>query len=130
MNKAIITYNGIEIEVEQAVADYLETERRREQAEEKSDKRHLSDKDIERNDLDDFVANRPFDFVDEIANNSEAEYVRQALEALTDTQKRRVYMYFFDNLNCAKIAKNEGVSEKNIRKSIYQSLEKIKYFFM
>jgi len=58
MDKVAITYNGQEIKVDRQIADYLESERKREQAEARRDRRHLSDKDIDHNDLDDFIADK------------------------------------------------------------------------
>jgi len=129
MKKITIIYNGQKIKVSGIVAEYLETERKREQAEARSDRRHLSDKDIGRNDIDDFISDKPADFVDRIVSDSEAEYLRQALKTLTDTQRRRVQMYFFDGFSYVRIAEFEGVSEKNIRKSISESLQKLKKFW-
>ena len=129
MDKVIITYNGQEIQVDKQVADYLETERRREQAEEKSDSRHLSDKDIDRNDLDDFLADKPEDFVERIANASEAETLRRALHLLTDTQRRRVQMYFFDGFTYRQVAEFEGVHFTAVAKSIDRALKQVKKSF-
>ncbi len=129
-NKITITYNGQEIEVDQAIADYLEDEeRRRIQAEEKSDNRHLSDKEIESYDFDSFVADKPADFVEQIANASEAEYLRRALDFLTETQRRRVQMYFFDGFTYEQIAEFENVNVANIWRSIDGALKKLKKFF-
>jgi len=129
MEKANITYNGQEIKVDRQIADYLEYERRREQNQARSDRRHLSDKDIDRNDLDDFIADKPTDFVEEIAKASESETLRRALDSLTDTQRRRVQMYFFDGFSHARIAEFEGVSKAAIGYSINSALEKLKVFF-
>jgi RNA polymerase sigma-70 factor (ECF subfamily) len=129
MEKTIITYNGQEIKVDKAVADYLEIERLREQAEKRSDKRHLSDKDINREDIDSFLSDKPTDFTEQIANDSEAEYLCWAINALTDTQRRRVQMYFFDGFSYARIAEFEGVSKTAVGVSINAALEKLKIFF-
>lgn len=126
MDKVTIIYNGQELKVDRAVADYLEYERRREQNQARSDRRHLSDKDIDRNDIDDFMSDKPADFTERIASESEAETVRQALESLTATQRRRVQMYFFDGFSYARIAEFEGVREASIRESINGALKKLK----
>jgi len=126
MEKATIMYNGQEIKVDKQVADYLEAERKREQNQNRSDRRHLSDKNIGRNDLDNFLADKPTDFVEDLANASEAKTLRHALNCLTDTQRQRVQMYFFDNFTYKKIAELEGISIKNTFKSIQTAVEKLK----
>ena len=128
-NKVTILYNGQEIQVDKQVAEYLEIERKREQAEERRDRRHLSDKDIDRNDLDNFLADRPADFVELIAKASEAETLRRALDCLTDTQRRRVQMYFFDGFTYRQIAEFENANEKSVRESITGALGKLKKSF-
>ena len=129
--RVVILYNGQEIEVDKAVADYLnEEERKREQAEEKRDKRHLSDKSIDRNDIDDFISDKPADFADRIASNSEAAYLRRKMdESLTATQRRRVKMYFFDRFTYEQIAEFENANVANIWRSIDSAVEKLKTFF-
>ena len=47
MNDAVVTYQGQQVSVPKEVADFLEQDRRREQAEAKRDKRHLSKGDLE-----------------------------------------------------------------------------------
>ena len=129
MDKVAITYNGQEIKVDRQIADYLEAERKREQAEARRDRRHLSDKDINRNDLDDFIADKPADFVEEIAKASETETLRRALDCLTDTQRRRVQMYFFDGFSYARIAEFEGVGKTAVSISINTAIGKLRIFF-
>ena len=49
------------------------------------------------------------------------EKLREAISHLTEVQKRRIKMYFFDNLTLEQISKVEGCSVKNIHKSIEQA---------
>ena len=53
----------------------------------------------------------------------------EAMKTLTDVQRRRLYMYYFLDYSERKIAMIEGVSYKQIRKSIEQAKEKIKKIF-
>ena len=129
MDKVTVTYNGQEIQVDQSIADYLETERKRAQAEKKRDARHLSDKEIGRNDIDDFLSDKPDDFVDRMICESEEACLQQALESLTETQRRRVRMYFFDVFTYRQIAEFENANEKSIRESIGAAIKKLKSFF-
>ena len=47
MNDIVVIYNGEQISVSREVADYLEEERKREEAEERQDRRHLSKSEFE-----------------------------------------------------------------------------------
>ena len=48
---------------------------------------------------------------------------------LTDTQFRRVWMYFVDGMTVDEIGAAEGVSHQNISKSIGAAMKKIKKLF-
>ena len=53
----------------------------------------------------------------------------EAMKALTDVQLRRLYMNCFLDYSERKIAMIEGVSYKQVRKSIEQAKKKIKKYF-
>jgi len=52
----------------------------------------------------------------------------QAMSQLTDVQKRRVQMRYFEGLTYAQIAKLEHTSDPAILKSVISALEKMKKF--
>lgn len=54
----------------------------------------------------------------------------EAMKTLTNVQQRRMYMYYFLDYSERKIAMIEGVSYKQIRKSIEQAKKKIKKYFL
>ena len=54
--------------------------------------------------------------------------VREALSVLTETQRDRVYQYFFMGLNYRDIATREGVTSSAVSESINRALEKLKIF--
>lgn len=65
---------------------------------------------------------------DEVEKRERAALVREALLTLTETQLRRTKMHFYDGLTERKIGAIEGVSYKQVRKSIEQSKKKIRTF--
>ena len=70
-----------------------------------------------------FSKEEPEDMViaaDEIAS------IRDSLKVLTEVQRRRLKMYFYDGLSYREIAELEGVSHKNVLKSISEAIEKLK----
>lgn len=55
--------------------------------------------------------------------------VTQIRKHLTDTQFRRVWMYFVDGMTVDEIGAAEGVSHQNISKSIGAAMKKMKKLF-
>ena len=58
-----------------------------------------------------------------------ARKVTQIRKHLTDTQFRRVWMYFVDGMTVDEIGAAEGVSQQNISKSIGAAMKKMKKLF-
>ena len=56
--------------------------------------------------------------------------VSQIRDKLTETQFRRVWMYFVDGMTVDEIGTAEGVSHQNISKSIGSAMKKIKKIFL
>jgi len=58
-----------------------------------------------------------------------AEQLNNAFELLTDTQKRRLYLYFSDKMSLRKIAALEHVDHKTVLDSINAAQAKIRDYF-
>ena len=56
------------------------------------------------------------------------ECLRKAVETLTDIQKRRLKLYFYNDLTAREIAELEGVSHKNVLKSLNEAIKKIQKY--
>lgn len=67
-----------------------------------------------------------FSLEDYVENKIMVDNLRIAIDSLTNTQKRRIKMYYFEDLTLQEIAKIEGCSIKNVHKSIEQAKEKLK----
>lgn len=65
---------------------------------------------------------------DRIIERIQIEDLHKAISALTSTQKRRIYLLFFEGLNYKEIAIKEGCKYQMIQKSITLALKKIKKF--
>ncbi len=65
----------------------------------------------------------------EVEKRETTALVKEALLTLTKTQFRRTKMHYYDGLTEREISKIEGVSYKQVRKSIEQSKKKMKCFF-
>ena len=58
-----------------------------------------------------------------------AEQLNNALKLLTDTQKRRLYLYFSDKKSLRQIAELEHVDHKTVFESIKEAEAKIRGYF-
>ncbi len=54
--------------------------------------------------------------------------IRKSVESLTEVQRRRLKLYFYNGLTVREIAELEGVSHKNVLKSLNEAIRKIKKF--
>ena len=50
----------------------------------------------------------------------------QNVVPITDTQKRRIKYYYFDDMKFSDIARVEECDESSVRESIYAGIEKLK----
>lgn len=66
------------------------------------------------------------DIVEQLCLKEEKQCIKRAIDKLTDTQKRRVIAYFFENKSSREIAIEEGVNYSKIEKSINLALKKLK----
>jgi len=65
--------------------------------------------------------------VEEIVEHKmDMDGLKLAIDKLTDIQKRRLKMYYFEDMTLNEIAEIEGCSIKNVHKSIEQAKENIK----
>ena len=59
----------------------------------------------------------------------EYEKLEEALSHLSEKQRRRIELRYFNHLSDAKIAKLENCSERAVRYTIYEALEALRKFF-
>ncbi len=56
--------------------------------------------------------------------------LREVLCYLSETQKRRVFKYFFYNKTLEKIADEEGVDFTSVRESVNSAIKKVEEIFL
>ena len=81
-DSVVITYSGQQVSVPKEVADFLEQDRKREQAQEKQDKRHLSKSEFETVLFCSDCVRRPVE--DAVLWNLQLETLRKAVDGLGD----------------------------------------------
>lgn len=64
------------------------------------------------------------------------EELKKAIEQLSDIQKQRIKVYYFENLSLDEIARKQGTTHQAVSKSIHRGIEELKkslrnfpYFF-
>ena len=68
----------------------------------------------------------PISIEDGIEQKMLLDSIKSKFNTLTETQKRRIKMYYFDDLNFKQIAELEQCDESSVRETIYKGIEKIK----
>ena len=67
--------------------------------------------------------------MEEIMLKDNIKRLREVLCYLGETQKRRVFKYFFYNKTLEKIADEEGVDFTSVRESVNSAIKKLRKFF-
>jgi RNA polymerase sigma-70 factor (ECF subfamily) len=117
-----IRYNGAEIQVTRAVADYLEESRREQSRRDRSDRRHLSDKRCDEDFIEAFMAEKPLSLEEIIVRQEQLEDLAEALAVLSQIQRRRLIAYYYENMTYQNIAERERVAVSAVSKSIQSAV--------
>ena len=88
--------------------------------------RHIEHSELLESTLNNRAVNKLGSIEEEVERKIIIEEVRIALDTLSEVQKRRIKMYYFEDLNLREIAELEGCSIKNVHKSIEQGLENLR----
>lgn len=88
--------------------------------------RHIEHSEIFENNLEVRAKDKPTGLEDYIIQKSTFEDLRKAIDMLPEVQKRRIKLYYFNELNLEQIAKIERTSFQMISKSIKQAINNLK----
>ena len=118
----VITYSGQQVSVPKEVADFLEQDRKREQAQEKQDERHLSKSEFETVLSGSECVRRPVE--DAVLWTLRLESLQKAMEVL-DHQSRELIDFRYDRgLTMEEIGKFYGVSKMAVSKRLKKAPRK------
>lgn len=92
-------------------------------------RKHIEHSEVYEETLNNRIMNKPISIEEEVEEKLLFEELKNAINQLTDIQKKRVILYYFENKTLKEIAKQEDCSIKNVHKSIEQAIEKIKKSF-
>lgn len=88
--------------------------------------KHIEHSEVYEESLYKRALEKPMSLEEQIEYNDDILNLKQALDKLPETQKRRIKMYYFDNLSLEQIAQIEECSFQAISKSILTGVTNLK----
>ena len=123
-DSVVITYSGQQVSVPKEVADFLEQDRKREQAQEKQDKRHLSKSEFETVLFCSDCVRRPVE--DAVFRNLQLECLRKAVDDLGDSGRDLIQLRYGRDLTMEEIGTIYGVSKAAVSKRLKKLHEQLR----
>ena len=123
-DNVVIVYNGEQVSVPKEVADFLEQDRKREQAQDKQDTRHLSKSEFETVLSGLECVRRPVE--DAALRNLQLENLRKAIAELDVQGQNLLSLRYSDALTMDEIGQIYGISKMAVSKrlkKLHQKLE-------
>ena len=115
-------YAYVSKEVYEALAD---TFRKEAHAEQMRDLRHTtSDGETE-----DLMAVPEETLEDKVIRQMDMEILQKAMQTLTEVQKERLHLYFFEGMTTREIAEKQHTNQNAVWKTIQGAVKKLKIFF-
>lgn len=121
-----ITYCGQDVKVNEGIANFLITDAKRQQAQERQDRRRLSKKDLYKIEEQGLYSTEKSFVEDEVITAIDYELLEYAMSELTETQQIRCKLYYFHGRTYQEIANIEGVHFTAVSKSIDRAMKQIK----
>jgi RNA polymerase sigma factor (sigma-70 family) len=106
-----------------------ETFRKEAHAQEMRDLRHVTKEGYTEGETEDLAFDSGESLEDMVIRQMELETLQKAMQSLTEVQRERLHLYFFERLTYRQIAEKKRIGEKNVRESITGAIKKIKKFF-
>lgn len=106
-----------------------ETFRKEAHAKEMRDLRHVTKEGYTEGETEDLAFDSGESLEDMVIRQMELETLQKAMQSLTEVQRERLHLYFFERLTYRQIAEKKRIGEKNVRESITGAIKKIKKFF-
>ena len=122
-DNVVIVYNGEQVSVPKDVADFLEQDRKREQAQEKQDARHLSKSEFETVPFGSDCVRRPVE--DAALRNLQLENLRKAIAELDVQGQNLLSLRYSDVLTMEEIGQIYGISKMAVSKRLKKLHEKL-----
>ena len=122
-DSVVIIYNGEQVSVPREVADFLEQDRKREQAQDKQDTRHLSKSEFETVLSGSDCVKRPVE--DAALRNLQLENLRKAIAELDVQGQNLLSLRYSDVLTMEEIGQIYGISRMAVSKRLKKLHKKL-----
>ena len=119
----VIIYNGEQVSVPKEVADFLEQDRKRQQAQDKQDARHLSKSEFEMVPSGSDCVRRPVE--DAALRNLQLENLRKAIAELDAQGQNLLSLRYSGELTMEEIGQIYGISKMAVSKRLKKLHEKL-----
>ena len=116
MNDTVVFYNGEQVSVPKEVAEFLEKDRKRAQAQARQDKRHLSRSEFETVLSSHMSAGRPLE--QSVLWNLSLENLRKAVAELSAQEQELLSLRCDGELSMEEIGKVFGISKMAVSKRL------------
>ena len=123
-DSVVIIYSVQQVSVPKEVADFLEQDRKREQAQEKQDQRHLSRSEFETVLFCSDCVRRPVE--DAVFRNLQLECLRKAVDDLGDSGRDLIQLRYGRDLTMEEIGTIYGVSKAAVSKRLKKLHEQLR----
>ncbi len=124
MNDTVVFYNGEQVSVPKEVAEFLEQDRKRAQAQARQDKRHLSRSEFETVLSSHVSAGRPLE--QSVLWNLRLENLRKAVAELSAQEQELISLRYDGELSMEEIGKVFGISKMAVSKRMKKLHEKLR----
>ena len=122
-DSVVIVYNGEQVSVPKEVVDLLEQDRKRQQAQDKQDARHLSKSEFEMVPSGSDCVRRPVE--DAALRNLQLENLRKAIAELDVQGQNLLSLRYSDVLTMEEIGQIYGISRMAVSKRLKKLHEKL-----
>ena len=119
----VIEYNGEQVSVPKEVADFLEQDQKRKQAQKKQDSRHLSKSEFETVLSGSDCVRRPVE--DAVLRNLRLENLRKAVANLDDKDQTMISLRYSGELTMEEIGQIYDISKMAVSKRLKKLHEKL-----
>lgn len=123
MSKLITVQNEF-AEVSDELYEFMESDRKRQAAEERSDRRHLNKSNFETVEVKQEYSSRKFE--NQIFHRLDLQKLREAMQQLNDEERRLIEMYYWDEMTMQEIADVFGISKMAVSKRHQKILDKMR----
>lgn len=123
MSKLITVQNEF-AEVSDELYEFMESDRKRQAAEERSDRRHLNKSSFETVEVKQEYSSRKFE--NQIFHRLDLQKLREAMQQLNDEERRLIEMYYWDEMTMQEIADVFGISKMAVSKRHQKILDKMR----